>query len=64
MPWSEEDVAKHNKRAARNPRLRHEWVEVANHSLAEYGDDAKAIQTANAAVRPRKPHYRWGQGKE
>lgn len=58
MPWSEDDVAKHNKRASRNPILRHKWVTVANNALDEYGDDAKAIATANAAVKPRRPKLR------
>lgn len=54
MPWSESDVERFNKKAASNPATRKQWVEVANKTLSETGDDARAVRTANAAVSKRK----------
>lgn len=54
MPWSEDDVQEHNKRAAKSPTLRKKWVAVANNALDEGHDDATAIKMANASVSRRK----------
>lgn len=68
MPWTEDDVAAHNKHAASDEHLRHKWVTVANSALEEYGDDAKAIRIANASVDDpakrsgsRRPKWKWSK---
>lgn len=64
MPWGPEDAYRHNH-AASTPEKAHHWATVANAALQEYGDDAKAIRTANAALAGtinynRKPKSRLG----
>lgn len=63
MPWSEDDVAEHNKRAAASPATRAKWVAVANNALEQGHDDATAIKMANAAVSRRKVHQQSWFGK-
>lgn len=53
MPWTEDDVKKHNKEAARSARGRARWKKIANAVLRdcrkEGGEDCegKAIRIAN-----------------
>ena len=49
MPWTAADAQRHNK-SADTPAKQHQWATVANAALEEYGDDGKAIATANAAI--------------
>ena len=54
MPWRPEDAPRHTKKAD-TAELGLMWSEVANKVLAETGDEARAIRTANAVVaRNRK----------
>jgi hypothetical protein len=48
MPWTTKTALRHNKRANK------EWVHVANAILKKYGDDAKAIKIASAAIKKVK----------
>ena len=50
MPWRPSDAKRHTK-AASTPAKAKRWAEVANATLRRTGDDARAIRTANAAVR-------------
>lgn len=49
MPWTAEDAPRHTHKAA-TAALREMWSAVANKVLAETGDEARAVRTANAAV--------------
>jgi len=51
MPWTTEDAPKFNAGTARSLHLREIWVNAANSALREYGDEGRAIQVANAAVK-------------
>jgi len=51
MPWNTpEDVARHNKRAAQNPKRTRQWEKVANSVLGRTGDEGRAIREANGVV--------------
>lgn len=55
MPWNTvEDVARHNKRAAKNPKRTRQWEDVANSVLKRTGNEGRAIREANAVVRRSK----------
>ena len=54
MPWSESDVKQHNKAAAEDEHKRKVWVAVANETYDRTHDEARAIRSANAAVRNRR----------
>ena len=49
MPWTTQDVEKHNKGLTDHQKS--VWVEVANKSLGKSGDDASAIRIANSVVK-------------
>lgn len=49
MPWTVSDVDSHIK--GLSPKKKQQWVAVANSVLAKTGDDARAIRSANVAVR-------------
>lgn len=51
MPWTPEDVARHNKRAAKSPKRSRQWSDVANSVLAKTGDEGRAEREANGVVR-------------
>jgi|SoimicMinimDraft_3_1059731.scaffolds.fasta_scaffold217261_2 translation initiation factor 2 alpha subunit (eIF-2alpha) len=48
MPWTVQTAKRHNKNA------NEAWTKVANSILKKYGDDAKAIKIANAAIKKVK----------
>lgn len=48
MPWTPNEVSKHNKTSQKK-----KWASVANSVLAQSGDDAKAIRIANSVVKRR-----------
>lgn len=50
LPWRPEDAPHHTKKAS-SPGLCELWSEVANKTLADTQDEARAIRTANAVVR-------------
>lgn len=50
MPWTPEDVARHNKRAAKSPKAKRQWADVANSVLKSTGDEGRAIREANAVT--------------
>lgn len=50
MPWTPEDVARHNKRAAKSAKKSRQWSDVANKVLKATGDDGRAIREANAVT--------------
>ncbi len=49
MPWTSDDAPRHTRKAD-TEHLRRLWAEVANSVLADTGDEARAIRSANAAV--------------
>lgn len=51
MPWTSDDAPKFNRLTASSPHLRSVWADTANAALRKYGDEGRAIQVANAAVR-------------
>ena len=63
MPWTEDDVEKHNASAAKSEHKRAVWVAVANETYDRTHDEARAIRSANAAVGKRKSHQRSWFGK-
>lgn len=51
MPWkTKADVARHNKRAAKSPKKRLVWKQVANKLLKSGKDEGTAIREANAVA--------------
>lgn len=51
MAWRPDDVARHNKRAAKGGAVRkRQWTDVANAVLNKTGDEGRAIREANAAT--------------
>src|SRR4051812_1389609 len=49
MPWTVDDVDKHNKGLSDHEKR--QWVEVANSSLERGDDDGTAITKANGVVK-------------
>jgi hypothetical protein len=49
MPWKPEDAPGHTRKAD-TVRLCETWSEVANKTLAEIGDEGRAVRIANAVV--------------
>lgn len=49
MPWTARDAYRHTKKAS-TPGSQSKWAKVANSALEQYGDEARAIRVANAAV--------------
>ena len=49
MPWRPEDAPRHTRKAETEELCR-VWAEVANKTLAETGDEGRAVRTANAVV--------------
>lgn len=56
MPWTPKDAPSHTKRA-KTKHTRQIWSAAANNALKEYGDDARAIRVANAAVNAYLDHH-------
>ena len=52
MPWKPSDASKNNKKA-NTPAEKKQWAAVANKVLKSTGSDAKAMRTANAAIKKR-----------
>ena len=52
MPWKPSDASKKNRKAD-TPAEKKQWAAVANKVLKSTGSDAKAIRTANAAIKKR-----------
>ncbi len=50
MPWNPSD-AKSKTHKANTTAKSKQWSDVANALLAKTGDDARAVRTANAAVK-------------
>jgi phage head maturation protease len=50
LPWADSDAPGHNAKTKGRPHLQKIWAAAANAALKEYGDDSKAIATANNAV--------------
>jgi hypothetical protein len=57
MPWTSRDAYRHTKKA-NTPGVQAKWAKIANAALQEYGDEARAIRTANAAVAGTISHRR------
>lgn len=52
MPWTTKaDVARHNKRAAENPKLREQFKAIANSVLAKTGSDSSALRIAPGVIK-------------
>lgn len=51
MPWTAKDAPRFNKSTSGQPHLQTVWANAANSALRQYGDEGRAIQVANAAVR-------------
>ena len=51
MPWTAQQAPKYNASTANSPHLKEVWANAANSALRKYGDEGKAIQVANAAVK-------------
>jgi len=49
MPWRPSDAPRHTRKAD-TEALCAVWAEVANRTLAETGDEGRAIRVANAVV--------------
>ena len=63
MPWTAKDAYGHTKKA-NTPLLQRQWMHVANSELEKHGDEARAIQSANAVVaRGAKSSERNNKGK-
>lgn len=50
MPWTSNDASRHNKSLSGSSKER--WARIANAVLSKSGDEALAIKTANARVKP------------
>jgi hypothetical protein len=51
MPWVASQAPKFNASTRKSLHLRQVWANAANKALRQYGDEAKAIRVANAAVK-------------
>ncbi len=56
MPWTANDAKKHKK--GLTSAERRQWAAVANSVLQKTGNEAQAIQSANAAVNKRRKTIR------
>ena len=52
MPWTPRDATKHDK-AAKSPKAKRQWADVADKVLAKTGNEGRAIREANAVVKRR-----------
>lgn len=51
MPWNTKaDVARHNKKASKNPTKRRVWKKVANGLIAKGTPEGQAIREANSVA--------------
>jgi hypothetical protein len=50
MPWTAKSARRFTKRA-RTPKRRRQWQHVANSVLRRTGNKARAVRSANAAVK-------------
>jgi hypothetical protein len=53
MPWKASDASKHTKKA-NTPAEAKTWAATANSVLKDTGDEARAIRTANAAIKKKR----------
>jgi hypothetical protein len=60
MPWSPSE-ARAKTHLADTPRRQRMWVHVANGELERHGDDAVAIEAANAVVH--RDHEKHGKNE-
>jgi hypothetical protein len=51
MPWDKPEDAKRHTHLADSPHRQRLWLNVANSEMKSSGDDALAIESANAAVK-------------
>jgi len=51
-------ISRSKTKKAKSPKAKRQWSKVANKVLAETGDDARAIRSANAAVARRGYAFR------
>jgi len=51
MPWDKNDGPSRHTKKANTPAKREQWASVANKVREETGDEARAVRTANAAVK-------------
>jgi hypothetical protein len=49
MPWSPGDAQRFKRGLSKESQRK--WAKVANSALKQYGDESKAIRTANSQVR-------------
>lgn len=61
MPWTAADAKKHKK--GLNSTQAKAWAEIANNALKEYGDEGRAIRTANAKATRAKKATNYGKKK-
>lgn len=52
-PWTPDDVAKHNRRAAKSGKTARQWSDVANKVLEATGNEGRAIREANSVAGNR-----------
>ena len=50
MPWNSKDVSGKTK-AAKSPKAKRQWVDVANSVLKKTGDEGRAIREANSVAK-------------
>lgn len=50
MPWKSSSARSHTKKAS-TPKRKRMWAHVANSVLKRTGNDARAVRSANAAVK-------------
>jgi hypothetical protein len=53
MPWDASDAKSHNK-AAKTPKEKRQWSDVANSVLDRTGDDGEAVRIANGVLKRRR----------
>lgn len=53
MPWRARDAKRHIKGLTGNQASA--WVSIANSALKEYGDEGRAIRTANSRAKRVAP---------
>lgn len=53
MPWKADDATRHTH-VADTPKKKKIWAKVANDVRKQFGNDARAIKEANAAVARMK----------
>jgi hypothetical protein len=57
MPWVSTDAPSHTRRAS-TAKKRRQWAHTANSVLESTGDEGRAVQAANAAVKRKRRRKR------